>query len=90
MKLSELRQIIREEIQSVLSEDSSQFHVGDKVKIRGNDNIYTVVTIMGKTGKEDHILGGLDKKFKERDLKIIKRIPPKTGKAKELWSDNTN
>ena len=56
----------------------SNLRVGDKVKLlKGNDkNTYTVVTIIGKPGSQDHVLGGLkNKKFKERDLKLIKHIP---------------
>ena len=69
--------------------DESQFRAGDKVKIGGKGKEYTVVTISGKPGKEDHILGGLkDKKFKEKQLVMTKPMPPKKGKTKELWMDD--
>lgn len=79
MKASELKNIIREEIQKVLSEGERKFEVDDKVKV-----ITPSMSHSGKTGtiidmspSESFFLvkfgSGQNAYFHEADLRLIKR-----------------
>lgn len=79
MKASELKNIIREEIQKVLSEAERKFEVDDKVKV-----ITPSMSHSGKTGtiidmspSESFFLvkfgSGQNAYFHEADLRLVKR-----------------